>query len=210
MVPSTRAVGTPESAAPSPTPAARMAATPSHAGGLRRRLGRSPGGSASLALAAARVVVAVVAGGLFDLGVVEDDPEHPRLRLLQLALDPALGGLVLRSRANDVEDAVRERREQEGVGVQQARRAIDQHEVRLGGERRDDRLHPPRTDQLVWIRWRDAGGHQPHPGEAAGEEDLLEAGVADDQVGEAWEKPLSIRQGAADMEQRRAAEVGVD
>src|SRR5205823_12774819 len=56
-----------------------------------------------LALVAVRIVVGVGAGDFLGFCIVEDDAEHPSLRLLKLALNPALGCLVLAPRSNHIE-----------------------------------------------------------------------------------------------------------
>src|SRR5919204_1388366 len=90
-VPSKARAEAPLSTARSKTPAAMTPRSSGQIGGRRGRARRSPRGRAGFALTgslpavvAVRVVVGVVPDALLDLGVVEDNPEHPCFSLLEL------------------------------------------------------------------------------------------------------------------------------
>src|SRR5436305_318613 len=106
IVPTTNWRGAPARTKPRPIPTRANTAPPSHrrASGFRfRGVRRRPRGSACLlALVAVRIVIGVGTGGFLGFRVVEDDAQHSRFGLLELALDVALGRLVLAARAADV------------------------------------------------------------------------------------------------------------
>src|SRR5919197_1601493 len=90
-VPSKARAEAPLSIAPSKTPAAMTPRSSGQTGGRRGLARRSPRGRAGFALTgslpavvAVRVVIGVMSDALLDLGIVEDNTEHPGLCLLEL------------------------------------------------------------------------------------------------------------------------------
>src|SRR5438094_6879912 len=152
-VPRTALGGAPARTVPRTSPPPDNAATPSQIGGWRGRWILSPGGSALLSalLIAVRIVIVVAARTLFNFGVVENDAQNSRLRLLQLLLHSPLGRFVLRTRTNDVQNAVGHWREDHRVRIEQARWRVNQYEISVFSQLAHNVRHPLRTQELAWV-----------------------------------------------------------